>query len=83
MTVSAVLALAPVAAALFARGPRLLGALLLVGGAAAVYDGATTPEPAASVASYAGALVSRCCRGSSRSPSRWVASSPPSGAAAA
>ncbi|MGY1682006.1 hypothetical protein [Geodermatophilus sp. SYSU D01176] len=53
-----VLALAPVAAALSARGPRPLGALLLVGGAAAVYHAATTPAPAASVSSYAGALVS-------------------------
>lgn len=53
-----VLALAPVAAALVAPGPRLLGALLLVGGGAAVYHAATTPEPAASVSSHAGALVS-------------------------
>ena len=56
--VQAALALAPVAVALVARGPRLLGALLLVGGAAAVYHAATTPEPAASVSSHAGALVS-------------------------
>jgi hypothetical protein len=54
----AVLALAPVAAALVARSPRPLGALLLVGGAAAAYHAATTPEPAVSVSSHAGALVS-------------------------
>jgi hypothetical protein len=56
--VYAVVALAPVAAALFARGPRPLGALLLLGGAAAVHHVATTPEPAVSVSSHAGALVS-------------------------
>ena len=54
----AVLALAPVAAALLARSPRPLGALLLVGGAAALYHAASTPVPAASVSSHAGALVS-------------------------
>jgi hypothetical protein len=54
----AVLALAAVAAALVARSPRPLGALLLVAGAAAVYHAATTPEPAVSVSSHAGALAS-------------------------
>ncbi len=53
-----VLALAPVAAALVAREPRLLGVLLVVGGGAAVYHAVTTPEPAVSVSSHAGALVS-------------------------
>ncbi|TFV54514.1 hypothetical protein E4P41_18735 [Geodermatophilus sp. DF01-2] len=54
----AVLALAPVAAALVARTPRPLGALLLVGAAGALYHAATTPEPAVSVSSHAGAVVS-------------------------
>ncbi|SDZ01149.1 hypothetical protein SAMN05660209_04351 [Geodermatophilus africanus] len=54
----AVLALAPLAAALAGRGPRPLGVLLAVGGSAAVHHAATTPEPAASVSSHAGALVS-------------------------
>ena len=56
--VYAVLALAPVAAAVSTRGPLPLGALLVVGGAAALYHAASTPEPAASVSSHAGALVS-------------------------
>ena len=56
--VYAVLALAPVAAALSARGAGPLAALLLVGGAAAVYHATTTPEPAASVSSHAGAVLS-------------------------
>src|SRR3712207_3524844 len=48
-----VLALVPIAAVLVGRGPRPLGLLLGVGGAAAVYHAATTPEPAASVSSHA------------------------------
>jgi hypothetical protein len=56
--VYAVLALAPVAAAVSTRGPLPLGALLVVGGAAALFHAGSTPEPAASVSSYAGALVS-------------------------
>ena len=56
--VYAVLALAPVAAALVARSTRPLGTLLLVGGVAAVYHATTTPEPAVGVSSHAGALVS-------------------------
>jgi protein SCO1/2 len=56
--VYAVLALAPVAAAVLTRGPLPLGALLVVGGAAALFHAGSTPEPAASVSSYAGALVS-------------------------
>ncbi|SNS32481.1 hypothetical protein SAMN06893096_103223 [Geodermatophilus pulveris] len=56
--VSVLLALAPVAAALLARGPRPLGALMAVGGVAALYHAATTPEPATTVSSHAGALVS-------------------------
>ncbi|MGK5111790.1 MULTISPECIES: hypothetical protein [unclassified Geodermatophilus] len=54
----AALVLAAVAAGLLARGPRPLGALLLVGGAAALWHAAATPEPAASVSSHAGAIVS-------------------------
>jgi hypothetical protein len=45
-------------AGLRARTPRPLGALLLVGAAAALVHAATTPEPAASLSSHAGALVS-------------------------
>ena len=56
--VYAVLALAPVAAAVSTRGPLPLGALLVVGGAAALFHAGSTPEPAASVSSHAGALVS-------------------------
>ena len=56
--VYAVLALAPVAAAVSTRGPLPLGALLVVGGVAALFHAGSTPEPAASVSSYAGALVS-------------------------
>jgi hypothetical protein len=59
----AVLALAPVVAALLGRGPRPLGALLVLGGVAAVYHAATTPEPAAGVSSHAGALVSALLSG--------------------
>ncbi|MGY1706118.1 hypothetical protein ACI79C_16245 [Geodermatophilus sp. SYSU D00697] len=54
----AALALAAVAAGVLTRGPRPLGGLLLVGGAAALWHAATTPEPAASVSSHAGAVVS-------------------------
>ncbi|MGY1823944.1 hypothetical protein [Geodermatophilus sp. SYSU D00079] len=54
----AVLALAAVAAGLLARGPRPLGALLLLGGVAALWHALATPEPPASVSSHAGAIVS-------------------------
>ncbi|MGY1663968.1 hypothetical protein ACI78Q_22285 [Geodermatophilus sp. SYSU D00705] len=54
----AVLALAAVAAGLLARGPRPLGALLLLGGAAALWHALATPEPPASVSSHAGAIAS-------------------------
>ncbi|WNV76694.1 hypothetical protein [Geodermatophilus sp. DSM 44513] len=54
----ALMVLAPVAAALLSRGPRPLGVLMAVGGVAALYHAATTPEPATSVSSHAGALVS-------------------------
>ncbi|RBY74604.1 hypothetical protein DQ238_21625 [Geodermatophilus sp. TF02-6] len=54
----AVLALAGGAAGLLARTPRPLGALLLLGSAAALYHAAATPEPPASVSSHAGAVVS-------------------------
>ena len=52
------LALLAVAAGLLARGPRPLGALLVVGGAAAVWHAAATPEPSATVSSHAAAIVS-------------------------
>jgi len=53
-----VLALLGLAAGLLARSPRPLGVLLLVGAVAAVWHAATTPAPAASTGSHAGALVS-------------------------
>ncbi|RFU20898.1 hypothetical protein [Geodermatophilus marinus] len=54
----ALLALAGTAAGLVARTPRPLGALLLLGGVAALYHALATPEPPASVASHAGAIAS-------------------------
>ncbi|HEX2073247.1 MAG TPA: hypothetical protein VHF92_05625 [Geodermatophilus sp.] len=56
--VYAALAALPVAAGLAARGPRLLGGLLLLGAAAALGHALATPEPPTTVASHAGALVS-------------------------
>jgi hypothetical protein len=53
-----VLALAGAVAGLLARGPRPLGALLLVGGAAALWHAAATPEPPVTIASHLSALVS-------------------------
>lgn len=53
----ALVLLAP-AAGLLARTPRPLGALLLVGAAAAVWHAAATPEPLISISSHAGAIVS-------------------------
>ena len=47
-----------VGAGLLARTPRLLGVLLLVGAAAALWHAAATPEPPVSVASHAGAIAS-------------------------
>ncbi|MFD2090636.1 hypothetical protein [Blastococcus deserti] len=47
-----------VAAGLLARTARPLGTLLLVGGAAALWHAAATPEPPVSVASHAGAVAS-------------------------
>jgi hypothetical protein len=41
-----------------ARGPRPLAAALTLGAAAALYHALATPEPAASVSSHAGAIVS-------------------------
>jgi hypothetical protein len=41
-----------------ARGPRPLGAVLLVGAAASLWHAAATPSPAVTVSSHAGALVS-------------------------
>ncbi|MGY1814401.1 hypothetical protein [Blastococcus sp. SYSU D00820] len=52
------LALATAAAGLLARGPRPLGALLVLGGAAALYHALSTPEPAAGVGSHTGAILS-------------------------
>ena len=52
------LVLLAAAAGLLARGPRPLGALLLVGAAAALWHAATTPEPSITVSSHAGAIVS-------------------------
>ena len=46
------------AAGLLARTARPLGALLLVGAAAALWHAATTPEPPVSIASHAGAIGS-------------------------
>ena len=54
----AVPALLAVAAGLLARTPRLLGVLLVVGAAAALWHAAATPEPPLSVASHAGAIAS-------------------------
>ncbi|MGY1636244.1 hypothetical protein ACI78V_06285 [Geodermatophilus sp. SYSU D00742] len=54
----AALALTAVAAGVIARGPRPLGALLLLGGAAALWHALATPEPPASVSSHAGAIAS-------------------------
>jgi hypothetical protein len=56
--VCAALALLAVAAGLLARTARPLGALLVVGAAAALWHAFATPEPPASVGSHAGALVS-------------------------
>jgi hypothetical protein len=53
-----VLALLGVAAGLLARSSRPLGGLLVVGAVAAVWHAATTPAPAATVGSHAGAVVS-------------------------
>jgi hypothetical protein len=53
-----VLAMAGVVAGLLARGPRPLGALVLVAGLAAIYHAAATPEPPVTVASRASALIS-------------------------
>ena len=51
------LATAAAVAGLLARGPRLLVGLMAVGGAAAVWHAVTTPEPAATVGSHAGAVA--------------------------
>ena len=53
----AALLLLGAAAGLLARTPRPLGALLLVGGAAALWHAVSTPEPAASLSSHTGAIV--------------------------
>ncbi|MCW2575219.1 MAG: hypothetical protein JWR66_1249 [Modestobacter sp.] len=47
-----------VAAGWLARSPRPLGAALAVGAAAALYHALATPEPATSVSSHTGAIVS-------------------------
>jgi hypothetical protein len=54
----AAIAMVAVAAGLFLPGPRPLGGLLLVGAAAALWHAASTPEPAESLGSHAGALAS-------------------------
>ena len=54
----AVPALLAVVAGLVLRTPRLLGALLVVGAAAALWHAAVTPEPPLSVASHAKAIAS-------------------------
>ena len=54
----AAIALLAVAAGLLAPGPRPLGALLLVGAAAAVWHAATTPEPAVTGGTQLGAIAS-------------------------
>jgi len=54
----AAIALLPVAAGLVLSGPRPLGAVLVIGAAAALWHAAATPEPASSLGSYAGALAS-------------------------
>ena len=51
------LVLVPVAAGLRGRGPRPLGALLLVGAAAMLWHALATPAPPASVSSHAGAIL--------------------------
>ncbi|MGY1602456.1 hypothetical protein [Geodermatophilus sp. SYSU D00815] len=52
------LALAGVLAGLLARSPRPLGALLVVGAAAALWHALATPAPPASLGTHAGAIVS-------------------------
>ena len=54
----AAIALLAVAAGLLAPGPRPLGALMLVGAAAAVLHAATTPEPAVTGGTQLGAVAS-------------------------
>jgi hypothetical protein len=54
----AAIALVTVAAGLLMPGPQPLGGLLLVAAAAALWHAGSTPEPAASVGSHAGALAS-------------------------
>jgi hypothetical protein len=55
--VYALLVLITAAAGLFPRTARPLGMLMLVGGAAALWHAAATPEPPASLGSHAGAVV--------------------------
>jgi hypothetical protein len=56
--VYAALTLVALASGLLARTPRPLGALLLVGAAAALWHAAATPEPPVSISSHVGAVVS-------------------------
>jgi hypothetical protein len=53
----AALALLPVAAGLLARSARPLGALMLVGAAAAVWHAASTPAPPETISSHVGAVL--------------------------
>ena len=55
---TAAVALLAVLAGLLPRTARPLGALLVIGAAAALWHALTTPEPAATVGSHAGALAS-------------------------
>ncbi|RBY94502.1 hypothetical protein DQ244_04120 [Blastococcus sp. TBT05-19] len=56
--VVAALVLVAVAAGLVTRTPRLLGALMAVGAAAALWHALATPEPSVIAGSHAGAVVS-------------------------
>lgn len=55
---SAALALLAAAAGVFARNARPLGALLLVGAAAALWHAGATPVPPVSISSHTGAILS-------------------------
>jgi hypothetical protein len=54
----ALLVLLGIGAGLFARSARLLGVLLLAGGAAALWHALTTPVPPATISSHGGAIAS-------------------------
>ena len=75
------IALVALAAGLLLPGPRPLGWLLLVGGGAALWHAAATPEPASSLGSHAGASRRRSYPRSPPRPSRWWGGWPPGAAA--